>query len=135
MKRVALAIAAVAVGLLTESASAQTTEDPAVNACKNTGLLALRDGHEDRHSWRGLHRPEGKDRKAGQVRLLARRQGQGPADVLHRPAARQRAHSIWREARKIGKGACPRSRHMVRAMWHVLDREHQFTSKSHNRRV
>ncbi|MHC2569603.1 hypothetical protein ACVMH6_001931 [Rhizobium leguminosarum] len=71
LKRVALAIAAVAVGLLTKSASAQTTEDPAVNACKNTGLLALRDGREDRHSLRGLHRPEGKDRKAGQVRMLA----------------------------------------------------------------
>ncbi|API55715.1 hypothetical protein BMW22_30085 (plasmid) [Rhizobium leguminosarum] len=47
MKLVALAAAVVLVGLLPENASAQAMEDPAVNACKNTGLLALRERSPD----------------------------------------------------------------------------------------
>ncbi|WP_246413332.1 hypothetical protein [Rhizobium indicum] len=47
MKLVAIAAAAVLIGLLTENASAQAVEDPAVNACKNTGPLALRERSPD----------------------------------------------------------------------------------------
>jgi hypothetical protein len=43
LMKCAPAVAAVLIGLLVENASAQAVEDPAVNACKNTGLLALQE--------------------------------------------------------------------------------------------
>ncbi|OAV54352.1 MULTISPECIES: hypothetical protein [Rhizobium] len=47
MKLAAFAAAAVLVSLLPEIASAQAVEDPVVNACKNTGLLALQERSPD----------------------------------------------------------------------------------------